>query len=174
MKNLYSDGFTLIETLVVITIIGIILALSTFGLQGARKATRDAQRKSDLEAIRSALELYKSDNGQYPGEAVGVSCDTSAGTCIYPCSGCNGTDWSGTLIKPLLENGKYISYLPIDPINKTINSVGYNYYYEPNCGGLTEKNCAGQDITCPVGVCCAYKLFATLESTGQPIAVCSP
>ena len=62
-------GFTLIELLVVISIIGILIALSGFGLQGARKSARDARRKADLEQMRSALELYKSDCGDYPANA---------------------------------------------------------------------------------------------------------
>jgi prepilin-type N-terminal cleavage/methylation domain-containing protein len=59
-------GFTLIELLVVIAIIGILLALSVFGLQAAKQSARDARRTSDLEQIRSGLELYKADCGDYP------------------------------------------------------------------------------------------------------------
>lgn len=59
-------GFTLIELLVVISIIVILFGLSIFGLQGARKSARDAKRKADLESIRSALELFKSDCNVYP------------------------------------------------------------------------------------------------------------
>jgi len=64
--NRSREGFTLIELLVVISIIGILVSLSLFGIQGARKSSRDAERKSDLEAIRSALEMYKADKGFYP------------------------------------------------------------------------------------------------------------
>ncbi len=62
----FHKGFTLIELLVVISIIGILISLSLFGIQGARKSSRDAKRKSDLEALRSALEMYKADKGSYP------------------------------------------------------------------------------------------------------------
>lgn len=65
MKTKYS-AFTLIELLVVISIIGILIGLSIFGLQGARKASRDAKRKADLEEIRAGIEIYKSDCGGYP------------------------------------------------------------------------------------------------------------
>lgn len=65
-KIIAANGFTLIELLVVISIIGILIALSFFGFQGARETARDAKRKSDLESIRSALELYKADCGTYP------------------------------------------------------------------------------------------------------------
>ena len=51
--------------LVVIVIISILIGMSVFGIQGARKNSRDARRKSDLEQLRSALELYRADNGGY-------------------------------------------------------------------------------------------------------------
>ena len=68
LKRIIKDnrGFTLIELLIVIAIIGIILAISAFGLTGARESSRDAKRKADLETIRGGLELYKSDCNSYP------------------------------------------------------------------------------------------------------------
>lgn len=60
-------GFTLIEILIVIVLIGV---LSTIGLetfQSAQKKGRDAQRKSDLSQVQKALELYYNDKNQYPG-----------------------------------------------------------------------------------------------------------
>ena len=65
-KRDFLRGFTLIELLVVISIIGILISLSLFGIQNSRKSARDAKRKSDLESIRSALEMYKADEGYYP------------------------------------------------------------------------------------------------------------
>ncbi len=59
-------GFTLIELLIVISIIGMLTAISIFGLQGARESSRDSKRKADLESIRSALEIYRADCGDYP------------------------------------------------------------------------------------------------------------
>ncbi len=64
MKN---KGFTLIELLVVMTIIALLLGLSLVSYQGARKVARDGQRKADLEEIRSALEMCRTDTGSYPG-----------------------------------------------------------------------------------------------------------
>lgn len=61
-----SKGFTLIELLVVISIIGVLAAVSIFGLSGARESSRDARRKSDLELIKSGLELYRADCNRYP------------------------------------------------------------------------------------------------------------
>jgi general secretion pathway protein G len=60
-------GFTLIELLVVITIIAVLSAVGMVMFTNAGKSSRDAKRKADLESIRQALVLYRSDNGCYPG-----------------------------------------------------------------------------------------------------------
>lgn len=87
-----KKGFTLIELLVVISIIGVLVSLSLFGIQNARKSSRDAKRKSDLEAIRSALEMYKADNGKYPSTSSGMNLSS-------------------------LSLGNYISSIPTDPLS---------------------------------------------------------
>ena len=59
-------GFTLIELLVVISIIGILATLVAANLNSARSRARDAERKSDLKNIQTALRLYYNDNNRYP------------------------------------------------------------------------------------------------------------
>lgn len=61
-------GFTLIELLIVIAVIGILTAavISILNPAYIQGRARNAARKSDLGAIRSALEMYYSDNGSYP------------------------------------------------------------------------------------------------------------
>lgn len=61
-----KTGFTLIELLVVTTII---ILLTTIGLISYRQASirsRNAKRKADLETVRQALMLYRSEKGSYP------------------------------------------------------------------------------------------------------------
>lgn len=64
-----KKGFTLIELLVAITIIGIIsmFAIASFG--NSQQKARDAQRKSDLHQLATALEHYYNDYGKYPPNA---------------------------------------------------------------------------------------------------------
>ena len=64
-----KKGFTLVELLVVISIIGILATLVTANLNSARSRARDAQRKSDLKSIETGLRLYFNDNGTYPIES---------------------------------------------------------------------------------------------------------
>jgi general secretion pathway protein G len=61
-----KKGFTLIELLISLAIVGIIVTITTFGVQGARSAARDAKRKTDLQTVKAALELFYSDCGYYP------------------------------------------------------------------------------------------------------------
>ncbi|OGE07316.1 hypothetical protein A2615_00525, partial [Candidatus Curtissbacteria bacterium RIFOXYD1_FULL_41_36] len=53
----WRRGFTLIELLVVITIIGILAAIAIVSYGGTQERARDSRRKSDLDAIKKALEL---------------------------------------------------------------------------------------------------------------------
>ena len=67
-------GFTLIELLVVIATISGLAGLLVANFVGIRQRGRDAQRKSELRQIQSALELYRSDNGIYPLTAAFPTC----------------------------------------------------------------------------------------------------
>lgn len=73
-----KKGFTLIEMLVVVTIVGILAGLTLTASMSSRKVARDGKRKADLEQIRSALEIYRSDVKAYPaslGSLVSVYMD---------------------------------------------------------------------------------------------------
>lgn len=59
-------GFTLVELLVVITIIGILAGLALVGIQGAVRAAQNAAMKVEVAQIAQALDLYKQDHGSYP------------------------------------------------------------------------------------------------------------
>ena len=63
MKN---KGFTFIELLVVITIIGVIFAAGIVSYTAISKNSRNARRRADLETIRQALEICRSISGYYP------------------------------------------------------------------------------------------------------------
>jgi len=61
-RSRLNAGFTLIELLVVISIIGVLSALALSNYNAARQRARDAQRKSDLNQIKTSLQMYYNDN----------------------------------------------------------------------------------------------------------------
>lgn len=105
MRNntLLRTGYTLIEIIVVMSIIGILLAVGFVSYQASLSQSRDTTRKADLARVQSALELYKSNNlnNSYP-------------------SG----DYSGLA---LIFEPNYMPKLPRDPV------MGTSYIYTPSC-----------------------------------------
>lgn len=72
MKKKINLGFTLIEILVTISVIGILAALALVSFGGAQKQARDTQRKSDLKQYQTALEQFSNkNNGFYPARSDG-------------------------------------------------------------------------------------------------------
>ncbi len=61
-----SKGFTLIEILIVVSIIGLLTSATLLGLGSFRATGRDTRRMSDLRQIQNALELYYAKNSIYP------------------------------------------------------------------------------------------------------------
>ena len=72
MQRNAQSGFTLIEIMVVVVIIGILAALIAPNIIGRDDQARVAAARSDLQAIRQALDLYKMDNFRYPDTDAGL------------------------------------------------------------------------------------------------------
>lgn len=62
----FKKGFTLIEIMVAITIIGVVFGVIITSAGAIQRSSRDTKRKSDLSNIQGALEQYHSDQGFYP------------------------------------------------------------------------------------------------------------
>lgn len=61
-----QSGFTIVELLIVIVVIGILAAIVITTFTGVQKKGRDADRKSDVNAIYSQVEVYFAQEGKYP------------------------------------------------------------------------------------------------------------
>lgn len=105
-----QSGFTIVELLIVIVVIGILAAITIVVFNGVQKKARDAARIQDISSIAKALELYKIQNGFYPPKV-----DTG-----------NGWEWStnGNFIGALVTQ-KVVSKVPVDPVNVS----PYVYWY---------------------------------------------
>lgn len=73
MRKNNQKGFTIIELLVVIVIIGILVALALPQLFAAQARGRDTDRKNELKNLQQKLESYFNDNGQYPAALSGLN-----------------------------------------------------------------------------------------------------
>lgn len=71
-KRRAVGGFTLIEIMVVITILGILAALIVPRVVGRTDDARIAAAKQDIASIMQALKLYRLDNGTYPTTEQGL------------------------------------------------------------------------------------------------------
>jgi general secretion pathway protein G len=116
-KLLKKEGFTLIELLVVISIIGILATLVLANLNAARERGRDAQRKSDLRSIQTALRLYYNDYGHYPASDSSNQIDGCGSTGTTVCTW--GSQWQAGVTT-------YMPILPHDPLS------GQDYFYFQN------------------------------------------
>lgn len=61
-KKQHKNGFSLLELLVVISIMGILIAMGTAAFSTAQKKSRDARRRSDIKAMQDGFEQYNADN----------------------------------------------------------------------------------------------------------------
>jgi prepilin-type N-terminal cleavage/methylation domain-containing protein len=117
-----KHGFTLVEILVVATIIGLLATAGVVSYTQLSKQSRDAKRKADLQQLAAALEMYKSNVGTYP-----VSGGVWRGTCTsYNQSG-TVTDSGASGYIPNLSP-TYMQKLPHEPKENAISpSLCYLY-----------------------------------------------
>ncbi|MFH1244694.1 MAG: type II secretion system protein [bacterium] len=122
---LIKRGFTLIELIIVIALIGILTTLVATNLQGARTRARDSRRKQDLVTIQQALHLYYNDSQSFP----------LAITTITP-----------TYLTVLPQDP---STAPTSPVNYGYNSSGANYLLLTKLEDTSDSDIATSQARCP-------------------------
>ena len=79
-KKSRQAGFTLIELMVVIVILGVLAGMIIPRIMGRPDEARQAKARIQMEAMESALKLYKLDNGSYPSTEQGLKALVEAPT----------------------------------------------------------------------------------------------
>jgi len=136
-----NQGFTIVELLIVIVVIGILALLVITTYSGIQAKARNSKRSSDMKSLQTQLEAFFSQNGYYPS-----------------LTDMNGAAWLTTNMKSLDQNAL------IDPSNPTQSKtlvtapVAKSYAYAvTNSAGTS---CEADDTTCA-----KYTLTATYEGT---------
>lgn len=134
-------GFTLLELLVVMAVIGILVTVVVFSVKNAQDKGADSRRKQDLRAIATALVSYYGDNEAYPP----------------PCSPCPSSfEATSNAIDPWIPNlSSYIQRLPTDPKQTGISSGG--------CAGKKNVYCYIASLNR-----LSFVLWAQLENANDP------
>ncbi len=137
-----NKGFTIVELLIVIVVIGILALLVITTYSGIQAKARNSKRTSDLKSLQTHIEAFFSQNGYYPSRA-----------------DLNNAGWLSTNMKSLDQNAL------IDPSNPTQSKqmasapAAKVYSYQPTQSDGT-SSCESDDTTCA-----KYTLTATYEGT---------
>lgn len=127
-------GFTVIEIIVVISIIGILSAVLYAGFNASNAQTRDAKRSTDIVTLQAAIELYKQKYGRYPA------------ACNGPTTAPNTTNWSGEAGSAYAcpSGNQYIvglapEFVRVLPSDPRRNGSASGYVYTTNADGTVYK-----------------------------------
>ena len=79
-----KKGFSLVELLVVISVIAILLAVGAAAYITVQRKARDAKRRADIKAMQEGFEQYYADNGNSYGAGAGNSCTPMEQSSQFP------------------------------------------------------------------------------------------
>jgi general secretion pathway protein G len=152
-------GFTLVEILIVVIILGILAAIVIPQFTNASQNARESSLQSTLQTLRSQIELYKLQHG-----------DT------IPNLVTNWTAFTGTSTYAGQSFGPYMQAIPVNPMNN-LNAVSDA---TANLSGVTTTTALTADIKSPgatIGFVYDYEsgsgsglIFGTADSTGATVA----
>lgn len=140
-----KNGFTIIEIIIVITIIGILLSLVFTGVADSRAKARDKERTADIDLIHSSLEQYYSDNGGYPATIDETTLPQVNKTAL------KGPD--GQLLVNKQASDQAAAFSGADPNE---SSSSYFYFSYP--------------VGCTSGLCTGYILKSFIEEPNKSLS----
>ncbi len=135
-----NKGFTIVELLIVIVVIGILALLVVTTFSGIQKKARDTERQTDIKAIHTAIEAYYGQNSKYPSLAQ-----------------LNDSAWRSTNLKGLDSDALKDPHGTDSTVAQNASDGTYGYDVTPV--GCDNEDVDGTD-------CTEYKLIANLEGGG--------
>jgi general secretion pathway protein G len=129
-----QQGFTLLEIMLVVTIIALLLGTAIYKLTGNVEYARDVRVRADIQGINTQLKLYESMNGFFPTTDQGLQA-----LVVQPDTDPKPTRWY-QLYKDVPKDPWQNNYIYICPGIKNPN--GYDLY----SAGSSRKPGAGTDI----------------------------
>ncbi len=143
----FNRGFTLIELLVVVSIIGMLSSVVLVSVQGARNKAKDAKLILEVKELQKALELYRLDNGKYPGNVAGEHYYHGTRNNCIGNPGDGGAQNGHTLTEAGMFDNTFTSkYMPTLPTE--LVSCGIYYIAFSNSAEESSINCIdGNNVT---------------------------
>jgi len=113
-------AFSLIEIIIVVTILGVLSALVLPSFQGHVAKAREATAKDNLKVVRTQIELYKLEHkGVPPGYINGAGCaEALLELQLTATTSETGAVSTSTIPAGIYVNGPYLKKMPINPFNK--------------------------------------------------------
>lgn len=136
-RRKYQKGFTIIELIVIIVVLGILATLTTLGLRQYLTQSDDAQRKASATVIAEALEKYHAKYGEYPSCTALIADGPTVTSNNGPLSGLDGA----TIVVPGAPAGESNSIRCV-----AIDSNNSDDYFGYAATGCSANACLGYTL----------------------------
>jgi prepilin-type N-terminal cleavage/methylation domain-containing protein len=140
LKKYSQKGFTIVELLIVIVVIGILAALVLNTFSGVQRRARDTERQTDINSVATQLEVYYNDNGGYP-IFTGQMADAT-----WVKANLKGID-AQAIIAPNAAAGTTNSFANSAPAAGVYNAYGYQAFQSDGTTACTTSPCAKFKLT---------------------------
>ncbi len=146
-----QKGFTLVELLIVIIIIGILATLVIVTFTGVQAKARDSQRQTDIGAVDSHLEAFFAETGYYPSYK-------DLTTATFLSGSLKGLDPQSLVDPKITDNTLSDATLAADLLNAAADASHYGY---------VTTGCTTTSATSATNQCASFTLTAVLEGDGS-------
>lgn len=161
LKQQRQSGFTIVELLIVIIIIGILAGLVITQILGANAKARDTERKTDLESITNQLEAYYTKTGGYP-----ILATASTDGILNPAWRTANEFATGDSSKSLLDPTS--STLIGGTVPASPAATGPYTYIPLPAGCASPTDSTGAKLATSPTLCTSFTLTALLENKNDP------